>query len=248
MLSIEGEGMGMTRMDDAKWERWAAATGIAAFVLLAVSNFFVTASPPKITDSAQKIVKFAVDHRSGLLAQVFVGGFGFALFFPWFLGSLRSFLAKAEGGTGRLAMVAFGGGLILVGTAAIGALLQASVALTIAKHGDPGVVQALFVVANTGFVLVGYPLAVLAGATAFVALRHGALPRWYAWASGLIALYALFTTAGILVETGPLSPTGALQFIGFILFGLWTLVTSILLVQRVGKAPATAAMASAPQM
>jgi hypothetical protein len=235
-------------MNDAKWERWAAATGIAAFVLLAVSNFFVTASPPKITDSAQKIVKFAVDHRSGLLAQIFVGGFGFALFFPWFLGSLRSFLVKAEGGTGRLATVAFGGGLILVGVTAIGASLQASVALTIAKHGDPGVVQALFVVGSTAFVLVGYPLAVLAGATAFVALRHGALPRWYAWASGLIALYALFTTAGILVETGPLSPSGVLQLIGFILFGLWTLVTSILLVQRVGKAEARAPMASAPQM
>jgi hypothetical protein len=54
MISWAGDassrgGMGM---NDAKWERWAAATGIAAFVLLAVSNFFVTASPPKITDSA----------------------------------------------------------------------------------------------------------------------------------------------------------------------------------------------------
>src|SRR6058998_1743046 len=93
-----GRGIGM---DDARWERWAAATGISFFVLLAVSSFIVPAAPPKANDSIAKITDYYVKHRKALLIAGYLGGLAL-VFALWFLGSLRSYLRAAEGVTGRL--------------------------------------------------------------------------------------------------------------------------------------------------
>ena len=66
---------------------------------------------------------------------------------------------------------------------------------------------------------------VVVWATSAVALRTGALPRWYAWAgvaAGVVQLFGLF-------------------FFPFVIWWLWIAVTSVLLVTRRGAATATVA-------
>src|SRR6266705_1050180 len=102
-------------MAEDRWERLAAATGIV-FVVLGRVGSFLAGQPPKAGEPIKKITAFAVDKRSALLLGDYLSAVG-VVFALWFFGSLRSYLRRAEGGTGRLSAVAFGGGLLAGGIA-----------------------------------------------------------------------------------------------------------------------------------
>jgi hypothetical protein len=234
-------------MNEAKWERWAAATGIA-FVVLALITFFMVPAPPKMDAPIGKIVDYYVKHRTAQALSFYIGALAFVVLFLWFLGSLRSFLVRAEGSTGRLSAVAFGAGVAFVGIVAVAAVASQTLTLGAAASGNEAVVRALYVALNVGFSATSFPVAVLVAATSVVVLRTKALPQWYGQVGALIALLFLGLAGVVTRSTGAFSPTGAFGLYGFLLFLAWTLVTSILLVQRVGKGAASAPMASAPPM
>ena len=82
-----------------KWERWGAATGFVAFALGAAAASFERGAPGA-NAAAKEVAAFFSDYRVELLVQslLFVLSAGAWL---WFLGSLRSYLLRAEGGTER---------------------------------------------------------------------------------------------------------------------------------------------------
>src|SRR5690349_6410261 len=106
-----------------------AATGILAVVLLLVSTFMVP-TQPKIDDSAASVQAYFTDHASVVRAAAYVGGLALALFF-WFLGSLRAYLARVEGGAGRLTAIVFGAAV------ATGTVFTITLALTVVLTLDP---------------------------------------------------------------------------------------------------------------
>lgn len=172
-----------------------------------------------------------VDHRNTILVEQYLGGLA-AFPFIWFLGSLGSFLRTH--GEPRLAAVAFGGGIVTAGLALAFAAIQATLAFDVAKQGDPAVVRALFDLNS----LLPFPfvLAVLVGATSIAALRSKALPRWYGLVGALVALVDL-VGGTTFARTGFWSPTGGFGFIFvFLVFLGWLLVTSGLLVIKIGAA------------
>jgi hypothetical protein len=236
-------------MNDAKWERWAAATGIVFFALLAVAVLIVPAAPPKANDSVAKITSYYVDHRKALLVAGYVNGLALAAGL-WFLGSLRSFLRTAEGVTGRLSAVAFGAGLVSGAVALVASVAASAVAFRIAgTKGSEAVVRALFDLTSMAAGYIWFPIAIWAAATGTVVWRTRVLPKWYAQLSLLFAIAFLVAASSIYVDTGFLATGGVYGFIAFIVFGLWVLVTSILLVQRLGKGQVTvSAQASTPPM
>lgn len=81
-----------------------------------------------------------------------------------------------------------------------------------------------------------------------MAWRTGVLPKWYAEVSLLAAIAFVVGASGVYADSGPLATGGVYQFIAFIAFGLWVLVTSILMVRRLGKTPVSGPMASAASM
>jgi hypothetical protein len=94
------------------WARWSPVTGIL-FVALWLVAFAVTDGSPDSGDSDAKIVAYYAD--SGHRARDIVGLFlilAASLLFLWFLASLRSRLARAEGRAGALTAAAFGAGLV----------------------------------------------------------------------------------------------------------------------------------------
>lgn len=66
-----------------------------------------------VTPAGTVVAHFA-GNRGAILAQRMLFLAGGALYL-WFLGSLRGFLRRAEGGTGRVSAIAFGAGLVWVG-------------------------------------------------------------------------------------------------------------------------------------
>ena len=79
-------------MDDKRWDKLAAGTGIAFVALLLASAFVVPKTPPKIDDSINTIGKFYFDHHSGL---VWGGWLGLLAILVGALGTLFAFLPVA---------------------------------------------------------------------------------------------------------------------------------------------------------
>jgi hypothetical protein len=97
-------------MSDRDWERIGAATG-ALSVLLFIIGFAIFPTAPDLNAPATEIQTYYADHQSGIQAALVLLT-GALFFFIWFLGSLRSALRVAEGGTGRVSSIAFAGGVV----------------------------------------------------------------------------------------------------------------------------------------
>lgn len=153
---------------------------------------------------------------TSILAGAIVFGFG-VLFFLWMLGSLRAALVEAEGGTARLASIAFASGVAVSIALMFTYLPHAQAAFDHANTSDTGV-EALVRVGDSffgGAVLFSIPLLVAAG---LAILRFGALPRWLAWFSFVLALVMAIPTLG---------------FFGLVVgLPVWTLAVSVLLYRR----------------
>ena len=136
-------------MDETRWERWGAASGFGAILAGAAAMIFERGTL-SASDPVAKIVAYYTDNHDALRAQalLFVIGAGF---FLWFAGSLRSFLARAEGGTGRLSMVAYGAGVASTVVTLVALAFQVGLAGAAGDAGQPalvGTMDALFVIAN----------------------------------------------------------------------------------------------------
>src|SRR5438445_10180613 len=98
---------GGSAVDDRRWDRLAAGTGVAFVGLLLASTFVVPNQPPKIDDPIRKIGAFYAKHHSGLLWGGWLGMLA-VLFGLWFIGTVAHWVRRQN--QPRLATIAFGGG------------------------------------------------------------------------------------------------------------------------------------------
>jgi hypothetical protein len=84
-----------------------------------------------------------------------------------------------------------------------------------------------------------FALGPLLAATAVVAMRTGALPRWHANFGYALFLISLLSGLGLFVDDGPLAPGGAIAYVVFALFLVWLAATSVLMMQRLAAPPET---------
>ena len=174
-------------------------------------------------------VAWVEKNDTALVAGAIVFGFG-VVFFLWMVGSLRSALLAAEGGTGRLAQLAFGSGVATSVCLMALYLPHAQAGFDHANISDTSI-DALVHVGDAFFAGVELFSIPLLLATGLATLRHGPLPRWYGWVSVLLAL---------LLAIPPIGWLGV--FLGL---PLWVLLTSVLLFRRTqGDAPPSPATAS----
>ena len=204
----------------SKWERWATLAGALAVPFWVASVILISAKV-KGSEGPRILVSYH-QHSDGILLAGLLWSIG-VLLFIWFLGSLRSHYLAAEGGAGRLASLAYGGGI----AASVSAMLipvADEVGALNKDHIDASGASVLHHFSDGFFVAAEYTLPVFFFAGAILALRYGALPRWLGWFSVLI---------GIVLLIGPI---GWAAF----LFAtpIWTLIVSILL-WRAAERPAT---------
>ena len=140
---------------------------------------------PEGKDTAA-FVAWVEKNDTAIIAGAFVFGLGVVLF-VWMLGSLRSVLFAAEGGTGRLATIAFGSGIATAISMMFTYFPQAQAAFDVDDTSETST-DALVHVGDAFFGGVELFAIPLTAATALVILRYGALPRWFAWLSLALAL------------------------------------------------------------
>ena len=213
-------------MTKQRWEQIGAASGIAFVLLQLISQALIQigGSEPAFTASAQEIVSF-FENRDLSLAPIgsFLSSLSIvALLF--FLGALWAALSRKEESPSWMSNIAFGSGL--VGAAVtLGGGGWVLAFMRIEEGLDPASARLLFDQGNFAFAQFWVPLAVMVLATGIVSLRDGALPGWFGW-------FSLFTSLALLISRAFWTSPAGLAFIGYMLFWLWLIIASILLIRR----------------
>lgn len=216
-------------MDDDRYARYEAASGIVFVILVLVGYFVFSADAPDADAPIQDWAGWYSDNSEQIKIGLTIVGASL-FFFIWFLGSVRSALASAEGGFGRLASVAFGGGLIgavffLVAVSGVAA------AVLHADAADPEITNAFH---DLGMVVAAPAAAgftALFAASAIVGFGHRALPSPAAGAVALAAITQPFAYGRAITESGAFAADGVLglwvPFVGFVIGILVLAVTLI---------------------
>ncbi len=84
---------------------------------------------------------------------------------------------------------------------------------------------------DASFGITFLPLGVMLSATAIVAVRTGALPRWLGWGATAVALGLFGALSAAVVSPSP--PEWV--FLPMLLYILWVVATSIALIRRAGE-------------
>lgn len=217
-------------MHATRWERWGAASGLASLAVGAAGGALERGWPSASDPSA--VAAFIADKRTEILGQSMLFVLSAALFLC-FLGSLRSFITRAEGGpaTETLSTVLFGAGTVWVGLSMVAQALQVGQAM------DPsaGVQPALLWTMSAMFSIANLPLAVMLLAVGVVSSRSRAFPVWLGWLSVAAAGAQVLLWFGTVVRSGPLAPNGWLTYALYPLFALWLVPTAVLMLKRSGE-------------
>jgi hypothetical protein len=223
-------------MEKGRKAQFGAATGIVSAVLLIVGFGIVGQDIPRLDDSAQEWGRFFADHQDRIQIGITVLGVGM-FFFLWFLGSLRDAIAAAEGGTGRLASIAYGGGLISVGLLGI-TLTGFATAAFRPEELDPTVTLALNDFGALAAAPAASAIAALFAATAVAGYRHQALPAPVAGISALAAVGALPAYGVVFTDSGAFAPDGVVGlWVPVVTFVIAILAISGTLVSKAGESP-----------
>jgi hypothetical protein len=151
-----------------------------------------------------------------------------------FFGYLCSLLREAEGEDGWLANTALAAGVVFL-VLKLGSGAPELAVRTAHVPADSQLATSIDGIANAATLLSLYPLAVFCAATAIVAFRTRILPRW-------LSAGAAITATALAINGGFLSSDSVPAML---LFVLWTLLASVLLLRRSWRRSAHAIQAEA---
>ncbi|HXG77093.1 MAG TPA: hypothetical protein VNJ53_11020 [Gaiellaceae bacterium] len=211
-------------MDKALWDKLAAAGGVVGALLFVVA-IVVLGTPPSLDDEASTVAGFFVENRGQVLWALWFQGLG-VLAVVWFVAALGAAMRNA--GEGRLAAALGFSFALTFAFGGVAALIRGGLGFRIAEEADAGLTTALYHLSLYMDSVTSVVGAGMYAAVAGAALRTRFLPAWWAWLSGLAALWGV-VSATAWGREGFWSPEGA-GLVGFVVFLVWVGFTSVLLV------------------
>ena len=184
-------------------------------------------------EEGESPASFLAEHGDAVAGQSAVFALGSVLYL-WFAVLLGHRLRRAgASGADVVPMAAAASTAVSV----VGVAPQAALSMA-----DPATVstETFELMADLGFVVLGLANAPLAGLLAAVAvgsLRHGALPRWLAGASAVVAVGVATLTVGFLFTAGPLAPQGWLTFVLYLLPVAWMVAVATVMARGPRRLP-----------
>ena len=234
-----------TRTSSA-WERYAWAAGILYVIaLVAVTVVGVLGGGLSQNASAAKIANTLYDHRGRLLVVTYLSVV-YAAMFLIYLAKLHDLLRRDTDRSRFLGSLVLTGGALFIALHAVSdigifGLLGAKLA-SFGFHHDQGVSYALYLV-TYGLDSVGDVFGSLfAFAAGVLVIGSGVLPRWLGWVSilaGILFFLQGFGLGGVIASFGLV-----LDLIAFVLFLIFVLVSSVILLTRQNAVPDTAVESS----
>lgn len=186
-------------MNETSLVRLAPLSGALAVVLLLLAT--VTFGVYDYLPSGES-VQATLTARSGRVVMAgYLGGLA-AVSLLWFAGSVYAYLKPRERGSGRLALLAFGGGATAAAALALSFTVMIGAAM---RAGSPDGIDPVAAVvaydlwANIFGEMFAFALAVMIAASARVVMSTSAWPGWAGWVSILIAVGLLTPFAYIVL-------------------------------------------------
>jgi hypothetical protein len=224
------------------WARYAWAAGILYVVALVAETVVgVLGGGLSQNGSAAKIANTLYDHHGRLLVVTYLSVV-YAAMFLIYLSKLYDLLRGDTDRTRFLSSLVLVGGALFIALHAVSdvgifGLLGAKLASFGSQH-DQGVSYTLYLM-TYGLDSVGDVFGSLfAFAAGVLVIGSGVLPRWLGWASilaGILFFLQGFGLGGVISSFGLV-----LDLIGFVLFLIFVLVSSVLLLTRQNALPDTA--------
>ena len=224
--------------ESSRFDRLSFGSGAVAAVLYLTGAVlfiaFVVPQMPAINAPApERAAFYAAMSRSAVYRSISYLGelqLGFLLLF---VGGLFTVLRRAEGGSGALSFAVFGAGITLAVFAPFAIMIEDHLMLGSAAAGvDSATVAAIDGLGPLSIALGGFPQALVLTGTAVLLPRQGIIPRWIGWFGLATAVLSLAGT-GTLVW-GAMFP---ISHLASLLFRVWLLALSLVLLRRVGRAP-----------
>ena len=215
-------------MSDKRYKQLGAAGGIA-FVLLQLfsqSLIQVGGAEPPFAAPADTIAAFFLQRSIPLFS---IGGFLAAfssLTLLWFGGVLWTELQRCEQKPAWISAVSLASVIALVAVSMTGSGWE----LAVFRSNDglsPEMARTLFDQGNFMFATIWVIAANFLLASSVVGLKDKALPRWLSW-------LGLITAVGLLIARAFWASSG-LAFVPYMLFWVWLIATSIILMRRAGQ-------------
>jgi Domain of unknown function (DUF4386) len=222
------------------WERRAWAAGIVFVVALLTETAISAGLPINQDDSAAKIARQLQDHRHTVLVAAYLSTI-YAVAFAIYLAKLHDLLGRVSTPAGSLHSLVLIGGVLLialhvVSDVGIYGLLGGKIAAYSALH-DQGLSYTLYLLTYALDSVGDVFGSVFLIATGLLLLRTTALPRWLAWVaitSGAFLFLQGFGLGGVIGTYGLV-----LDLIGFVLFLLFVLLSSAILLRDRSPAHST---------
>jgi len=215
------------------WERRAWAAGIVFVVALLAEAAISAGLPINQDDSAPKIASQLQAHRHAVLVAAYLSAV-YAVASVIYLAKLHDLLSRVSTPPGTLHSLVLIGGVLLValhGVSDIGiyGLLGGKIA-TYAAHHDQGLSYTLYLLTFALDSVGDVFGSVFLIATGLLLIRIRVLPHWLAWiavAGGTFLFVQGFGLGGIIGTYGLV-----LDLIGFVLFLVFVLLSSAILLRR----------------
>jgi uncharacterized protein DUF4386 len=224
------------------WDRRAWAAGIVFVVALLAESVISAGIPVNQDDSAAKIAGALRDHRTTVLVAAYLSAV-YAVAFLIYICKLHDLLSGVTRRPRALHSLVLVGGVLLValhGVSDIGiyGLLGGKIATYAAQH-DQGLSYTLYLLTfaldSVGDVF-GSVFLIAAG---LLVMQSRVLPRWLAWialSAGTLLFLQGFGLGGVIGTYGLV-----IDLIGFVLFLLFVLLSSAILLRDRGRADPSAA-------
>jgi hypothetical protein len=235
------DGMVVATRASSTWKRYAWIAGIL-YVIALVAETVVGLLGGSVSqnDSAAKIASVLYDHRERLLVITYLSVV-YAAMFLIYLGRLYDLLRGNTDRSRFLGSLVLAGGALFIALHAvsdigINGLLGAKLASFGFQH-DQGMSYTLYLL-TYGLDSVGDVFGSLfAFAAGVLVIEHGVLPRWLGWVSilaGILFFLQGFGLGGVIASFGLV-----VDLIGFVLFLIFVLVSSVILLTRENALPDT---------
>ena len=228
------DGIVAAMRTSSAWQRYAWVAGILYVIaLVAVSVVGLLGGGLSQNGSAAKIATALYDHRGRLLVVTYLSVV-YAAMFPIYLSKLYDLLRRDTDRPRFLGSLVLVGGALFVALHAVSdigifGLLGAKLASFGFQH-DQGVSYTLYLM-TYAFDSVGDVFGSLfAFAAGLLVIGSGVLPRWLGWVSilaGILFFLQGFGLGGVIASFGLV-----LDLIGFVLFLIFVLVSSVILLTR----------------
>jgi hypothetical protein len=218
-------------VDEAKWERWGAASGLL-FVITVLAYVFVTPKAPHFDASPHSVAAYYLAHRSTLVTSGVIVIFSAGVVFLWFVAHLRHVLQRAEAGDEVFSPIVFGAGVALAAVSVVSVVPNQVLAFRVARAGDPGVIGAMYDMNHLfgGFRAITLGLFVLAASLAMI--RRELVATWLGWAGLVVVAVNWISGVQRFYTRNYSSGWASLTLVALLSFTAWILIASIAMLRR----------------